>query len=196
MPALCDDLQIAGEIDGRHTRRRGSSTQRKSDHGGRRGGEESALRTPSKVVEVGLGCTERRETKRCEEQEEIECRKPKVLRFALAHVEGDGGGEQSVTVMGYAVVHEAVVSAPAAGECRLIPFTSGKRIDDEHSTLFANTRYTPTRRGICLPRNRPFRVTNTPGHPFCALRLCIQLVPSSVPTVSEAAEEAPGAPAP
>jgi hypothetical protein len=37
------------------------------------------------------------------------------LRFALAHVEGDGGGEQPVTVMGYAVVHEAVVSARRPG---------------------------------------------------------------------------------
>lgn len=189
VPALCDDLQIAGEIDGGHTRRRGSSTQRKSDHGGRRGGEESALRTPSKVVEVGLGCTERRESQRCEEQEEKECRKPKVLRFALAHVEGDGGGEKlSVTVLGYAVVHEAVVSAPAAGECRLIPFTSGKRLMS--TARFANTR-TNTARHVC----GHFGSQTRGRHPFRTLPLFCRACSVFSPA-SEAAEEAPGAPAP
>jgi hypothetical protein len=93
-PALSDDLQITREIDGRHTRRRGSR-----DYGGRRRGEEAALFAPSKVVEVGLGCTVSCETQRCEDQEEIECCKPNVLRIALARVERDGGGEKPVAVV-------------------------------------------------------------------------------------------------
>jgi hypothetical protein len=111
-PALSDDLQITREIDGRHTRRRGSR-----DYGGRRRGEEAALFAPSKVVEVGLGCTVSCETQRCEDQEEIECCKPNVLRIALARVERDGGGEKPVAVVLRGKLHSTLHEAFAKCQC-------------------------------------------------------------------------------